>query len=104
MNLYRRLLKLVKPHWHRLAIAMVCMVGVAASRSVSVYLIKPPSHCPDQIYRLIYGGIHLPVAGNHRHTHFNLLGAKLGQLQGISHRQRHNLCGGKPPQPTQNTG
>ncbi len=41
MNLYRRLLKQVKPHWHRLAIAMVCMVGVAASRSVSVYLIKP---------------------------------------------------------------
>ena len=41
MNLYRRLLELVKPHWHRLAIAMVCMVGVAICTAALPYLIKP---------------------------------------------------------------
>jgi subfamily B ATP-binding cassette protein MsbA len=41
MNLYRRLLELVKPHWHRLAIAMVCMVGIAASTPALAYLIEP---------------------------------------------------------------
>ncbi len=41
MNVYRRLLKLVKPHWHWLAVAMVCMLGVAATTAASAYLIKP---------------------------------------------------------------
>ena len=41
MNLYRRLLELVKPHWHRLAIAMVCMVGVAICTAALPYLVKP---------------------------------------------------------------
>ncbi len=41
MSLYRRLLKLVKPHWHRLAIAMMCMMGVAVCTAASAYLIKP---------------------------------------------------------------
>ncbi|UCG13754.1 MAG: lipid A export permease/ATP-binding protein MsbA [Deltaproteobacteria bacterium] len=41
MNLYGRLLKLVKPYWHRLAVAMVCMLGVAVCTAASAYLIKP---------------------------------------------------------------
>ena len=41
MNLYRRLLKLVKPHWPRLAIAMVCMVVTALCTAALPYLIKP---------------------------------------------------------------
>ena len=41
MNLYRRLLKLLKPHWHRLAIAMICMVGAALCTAALPYLIKP---------------------------------------------------------------
>ena len=41
MNLYRRLLELVKPHWHRLAIAMVCMVGVAICTAALPYLVQP---------------------------------------------------------------
>jgi subfamily B ATP-binding cassette protein MsbA len=41
MNLYRRLLKLVKPHWPRLAIAMVCMVLTALFTAALPYLIKP---------------------------------------------------------------
>ena len=41
MNPYRRLLQLIKPHWHRLAIAMVCMLAVAACTAASAYLIKP---------------------------------------------------------------
>jgi subfamily B ATP-binding cassette protein MsbA len=40
MNLYRRLLKLVKPHWKRLATATVCMLGVAASSTALPYLLK----------------------------------------------------------------
>ena len=41
MNLYRRLLELVQPHWHRLAISMVCMVGVALCTAALPYLVKP---------------------------------------------------------------
>jgi len=41
MNLYRRLLELVKPYWHRLAIAMVCMVGVALCTAALPYLVQP---------------------------------------------------------------
>jgi len=40
-DIYRRLLKLVKPHWHRLAIAMVCMLGVAACTAALAHLVKP---------------------------------------------------------------
>jgi subfamily B ATP-binding cassette protein MsbA len=40
-DIYRRLLKLVKPHWHRLAIAMVCMVGVAICTAALPYLVQP---------------------------------------------------------------
>ena len=32
---------LVKPHWHRLAIAMVCMVGVAICTAALPYLVQP---------------------------------------------------------------
>ena len=35
------MLKLVKPHWHRLAIAMVCMVGVAICTAALPYLVQP---------------------------------------------------------------
>jgi len=41
MNLYRRLLELVKPYWHRLAIAMACMVGVALCTAALPYLVQP---------------------------------------------------------------
>jgi subfamily B ATP-binding cassette protein MsbA len=40
-DIYRRLLQLVKPHWHRLAIAMVCMVGVAICTAALPYLVQP---------------------------------------------------------------
>lgn len=40
-DIYRRLLQLVKPHWHRLAIAMVCMLGVAACTAALAHLVKP---------------------------------------------------------------
>ena len=41
MNLYRRLLQEVRPHWWRLAAAMVCMGLVAACTSAVAFLIKP---------------------------------------------------------------
>jgi subfamily B ATP-binding cassette protein MsbA len=41
MDLYKRLLRLVHPHWQRLALAMICMLGVAATTAGSAYLIKP---------------------------------------------------------------
>jgi subfamily B ATP-binding cassette protein MsbA len=41
MNSYRRLLELVKPYWLRLAIAMVCMVGVALCTAALPYLVQP---------------------------------------------------------------
>jgi subfamily B ATP-binding cassette protein MsbA len=41
VNLYRRLLRLVIPHWRRLAVAMACMLGVAACTAASAYLVKP---------------------------------------------------------------
>ena len=41
MNSYRRLLELVKPYWYRLAIAMVCMVGVALCTAALPYLVQP---------------------------------------------------------------
>jgi subfamily B ATP-binding cassette protein MsbA len=41
MHLYRRLLEFVKPHWTRLAGAMVCMLFVSAATSASAFLVKP---------------------------------------------------------------
>jgi subfamily B ATP-binding cassette protein MsbA len=41
MDLYRRLLEFVKPHWTRLAGAMVCMLFVSAATSGSAFLVKP---------------------------------------------------------------
>ena len=41
MGLYRRLLKLVVPHWPRLVVAMTCMLGVAACTAAFAYLVKP---------------------------------------------------------------
>ena len=40
-SLYLRLLRLVIPHWHRLAVAVACMLGVAACTAASAYLVKP---------------------------------------------------------------
>ena len=41
MDLYRRLLEFVKPHWARLAGSMVCMLFVSAATSASAFLVKP---------------------------------------------------------------
>lgn len=41
MNMYRRLFEIARLHWRRTAIAMVCMLGVAACTAASAYLIKP---------------------------------------------------------------
>jgi len=41
VHLYRRLFSLVTPHWRRLAVAMACMLGVAACTAASAYLVKP---------------------------------------------------------------
>ncbi|GKT09366.1 lipid A export permease/ATP-binding protein MsbA [Desulforhabdus sp. TSK] len=41
MNIYRRMFQYVKPHRNRLALAMVCMMGIAACTAASAYLIKP---------------------------------------------------------------
>jgi ATP-binding cassette, subfamily B, bacterial MsbA len=41
MNIYQRMVLLVKPHWHRMALAVACMLGVAACTAASAYLIKP---------------------------------------------------------------
>jgi subfamily B ATP-binding cassette protein MsbA len=37
----RRLLDLIKPHWRKLALAALCMVGVSAFTALTAYLIKP---------------------------------------------------------------
>ena len=41
MELYRRLLKLVIPFWQRIAVAMVCMLGVSACTAAGAYLFGP---------------------------------------------------------------
>jgi len=38
---FRRLLVHVQPHWPRLAIAMVCMTGLAGTASAAAYIVKP---------------------------------------------------------------
>ena len=37
----RKLLFLVKPYWPKLALALVCMIGVSAFTAFTAYLIKP---------------------------------------------------------------
>lgn len=41
MNIYQRLIFLVRPHWRRLILGMLCMIGVAGSTASTAYLIKP---------------------------------------------------------------
>ncbi|MBW2619099.1 MAG: lipid A export permease/ATP-binding protein MsbA [Deltaproteobacteria bacterium] len=41
MDIYKRLLELVKPHWWRLVVAMACMSMVALTTSAIAFLIKP---------------------------------------------------------------
>ena len=41
MDMYKRLIAMVKLHWLRLAAAVLCMLGVAACTAASAYLIKP---------------------------------------------------------------
>lgn len=41
MDLYRRLLQLVKPYWMKLASAMLCMVFVSLLTSAQAFLVKP---------------------------------------------------------------
>lgn len=41
MSVFKRLMQLVKPHWWRLLLAMICMGLVAACTSAVAYLIKP---------------------------------------------------------------
>ncbi len=41
MDLYRSMYGLIRLHWGRMAVAMVCMLGVAACTAASAYLIKP---------------------------------------------------------------
>jgi subfamily B ATP-binding cassette protein MsbA len=41
MTVYRRMIKLVEPHWRRLALAALCMVGTAVTTAASAYLLKP---------------------------------------------------------------
>jgi subfamily B ATP-binding cassette protein MsbA len=38
---YKRLFSVVRPHWKRLAVAMVCMTGVGWAVAWTAYLIKP---------------------------------------------------------------
>jgi len=41
MNLYRRLLAMVKPYWLKLAVAMICMVFVSLLTAGQAFLVKP---------------------------------------------------------------
>lgn len=41
MDLYRRLLQLIKPYWMKLASAMLCMVFVSLLTSAQAFLVKP---------------------------------------------------------------
>ncbi len=41
MEMYLRILDLVKPHWKKLFLAMVCMGVVAGTTALIAYLIKP---------------------------------------------------------------
>lgn len=55
-KLYRRLLREVKPHWRRLAVAMVMMAIVGGSAAAMAYMVKPmlddvfvPPHDPKML-------------------------------------------------------
>jgi subfamily B ATP-binding cassette protein MsbA len=41
MNLYRRLLNLVKPYWTKVVLAMVCMLFVSLFTAAQAYLVQP---------------------------------------------------------------
>lgn len=41
LTIIKRLIRLVAPHWRRLAAAVLCMLGVATCTAASAYLIKP---------------------------------------------------------------
>ncbi len=41
MNLYKRLLKLSKPHWARFLFAMLCMAVVGVTTAAAAFLVKP---------------------------------------------------------------
>ena len=41
MGVYERQLRLVAPHWRRIALAMICMALVAGCATAGLYLIKP---------------------------------------------------------------
>jgi ATP-binding cassette, subfamily B, bacterial MsbA len=41
MSFYQRITILIKPHWRRMVLAMLCMSVVAGCTAVSAYLIKP---------------------------------------------------------------
>ncbi|MDI6790041.1 MAG: lipid A export permease/ATP-binding protein MsbA [Thermodesulfobacteriota bacterium] len=41
MSIYKRLLNLIVPYWKRMAVAMICMVGVALLTSATAYVVKP---------------------------------------------------------------
>src|SRR4030042_6468492 len=41
MSLYRRLLELVKPHWVKLVLAMICMVFASLLTAAQAFLVKP---------------------------------------------------------------
>ncbi|MDZ4163530.1 MAG: lipid A export permease/ATP-binding protein MsbA [Smithellaceae bacterium] len=41
MDIFKRLLRLAKPHWAKFLLAMLCMVGVGASTSSMAFLVKP---------------------------------------------------------------
>jgi len=38
---FKRLMELARPHWRRLLLAGVCMIGIAGFTALSVYIIKP---------------------------------------------------------------
>ena len=38
---FKRLMDLAQPHWRKLLLAGVCMIGIAGFTALSVYIIKP---------------------------------------------------------------
>ena len=41
MDLYKHMITMIRPHWRRMLLAMLCMSVVAGCTSISAYLIKP---------------------------------------------------------------
>ena len=37
----QKLLPLVKPHWRKMSLAVICMIGTAGFTAATAYLIKP---------------------------------------------------------------